>query len=640
MLFNSINYEIAAVGFDILIIALLYYKKALPTMENKNFKYLVYSVFIATCLTIAYGMIDKLNCAISIKYISAIIANISSVVVLALYGIYAMSLIHYNKMKLFRTVVQLVIPAVCIISIALTPVSRMVFYYNDKGKYCTGLLGNCITMYYAVYIIAVSVYMMKFWKELKIKQGILILFIDIMLLHSYVVPNIKNSYSTEPFLVVGALCLFIVYIFIHDPDYYVDIRTGKFNMHGFKHVLKERIDYNIPTSCLIIRVKNYNAISRLFEDKTLQQIQSNMAEIIEMECGDNSIYHIGSSTFAVIMDSEEQVENAYKGIVNIMPSQWVVHREAVSHEYSYYKVTYPDDSENYDEIMQRIHYARSDHKGHHKANELIHLHDETLEIFARRSMTAHMIEKAIMDNTLEINFQPIYSLKKNKITSLEVLSRLKDEDKKYINPEYFIHIAEKNHTIEQLSIQMFRKACDFAVRNNIFELGIEDINVNLSPVHCNDRKLAGQLCEIAKEFNIPVNRFHFEITESELTNNKNVIYTLRKLKEAGAKIALDDFGTGFSNLTSLTYLPIDFVKIDKSLVWSYAKGDNELLNELMPMIKSEGKLIIAEGIETEEHIRLLDRMCGDFLQGYYYSKPLSEEHFIRYLKKFNNVENI
>ena len=58
------------------------------------------------------------------------------------------------------------------------------------------------------------------------------------------------------------------------------------------------------------------------------------------------------------------------------------------------------------------------------------------------------------------------------------------------------------------------------------------------------------------------------------------------------------------------------------------------------MIKSEGKLIIAEGIETEEHIRLLDRMCGDFLQGYYYSKPLSEEHFIRYLKKFNNVENI
>ena len=132
-------------------------------------------------------------------------------------------------------------------------------------------------------------------------------------------------------------------------------------------------------------------------------------------------------------------------------------------------------------------------------------------------------------------------------------------------------------------------------------------------------------------------------TKQELKQNKcnkNVIYTLRKLKEAGAKIALDDFGTGFSNLTSLTYLPIDFVKIDKSLVWSYAKGDNELLNELMPMIKSEGKLIIAEGIETEEHIRLLDRMCGDFLQGYYYSKPLSEEHFIRYLKEFNNVENI
>lgn len=128
----------------------------------------------------------------------------------------------------------------------------------------------------------------------------------------------------------------------------------------------------------------------------------------------------------------------------------------------------------------------------------------------------------------------------------------------------------------------------------------------------------------------------FEITESRLTDEKAVRETLTKLKENGAKIALDDFGTGYSNIASIMLMPIDFVKIDKSLLWSYASGDNEFLNELMPMIRGEGKKIIAEGIETEKHIEILRRMGGDFLQGYYYSKPLNEENFIRFLDARNN----
>ena len=635
--YYNIHYELGAAGFDLLLIMLTHLKKTLPTKENKNYRYTMYAVLISSCLSAIYGMINVGDYSVTVKYVAAIMANVSGTMVVAFYGIYAMSIVHYRKMIVLRAFVQAVIPFMCILSIATSPVTKMVFYYDDKGMYHPGPLGKCISIYYAIYIIVISIYTLKFWKELNFKKGMLVIVINALLLCSYMYPFINRNFTFKPVYIVSCLSLFIVYIAVHNPDHYIDIRTKKFNMFGFKHVLRERIDYKKNASCLIIRVNNYNSISRLYDDTILQNIQCHMAEIIENECAVNSIYHIGSSTFAIIMDNVGQVDDSYKKLLNSMPSQWVISRETVSHEYSYYKVSYPEDSDNFDEIMQRIHYARSDHKGHHKPGELIHLHDEALEPVAKRRMTAHMIESAIMYNTLEINFQPIYSLKKNKITSLEVLSRLKDEDRNYINPEYFIHVAEQNHTIEELSIQMFRKACDFAVRNNIFNYGIEDVNINLSPVHFNDRKLAVQLCDIAEEFKIPMNRFHFEITESELTNEKNVRYTLTKLKDAGAKIALDDFGTGFSNITSITHLPIDFVKIDKSLVWSYARGDNELLNELMPMIKSEGKMIIAEGIETTEHIDILERMCGDYLQGYYYSKPLPEEKFIRYLRMFNKV---
>ena len=87
------------------------------------------------------------------------------------------------------------------------------------------------------------------------------------------------------------------------------------------------------------------------------------------------------------------------------------------------------------------------------------------------------------------------------------------------------------------------------------------------------------------------------------------------------------------------YIFKNYVKIDKSLVWSFADGKNQFLNDLMPMIKAEGKKIIAEGIETEDHIEIIKRLQGDYLQGYFYSKPLPEAEFVRFLQKFNGDQN-
>ena len=103
------------------------------------------------------------------------------------------------------------------------------------------------------------------------------------------------------------------------------------------------------------------------------------------------------------------------------------------------------------------------------------------------------------------------------------------------------------------------------------------------------------------------------------------------------QVALDDFGTGCSTLLSILELPIDYVKIDKSLVWSYGEGGNQFLDDLMPVIKNEGKKVIAEGIETEEHIEIFRRLQGDYLQRYYYSKPLPEHEFVKYVREFNHV---
>ena len=317
---------------------------------------------------------------------------------------------------------------------------------------------------------------------------------------------------------------------------------------------------------------------------------------------------------------------------------WNIENTLVNHEYCFYEVTYPEYGTDYDEIVQKIHYARSDHESHHKIEELVHLKEGSVQEAAEKQEVSHLIEEAIMDNTLEIHFQPIFSFEQGTITSLEVLARLKNKNREYIDPEYFIRVAEENHTIIELGLQVFRKACMFASRNHIFEMGIENISINLSPAQCRYEHLTEELVEIASQYQMPMERIHLEITESEFVDKKAVEETLHRLKETGAKVALDDFGTGFSTLSNIMDLPVDFVKIDKSLIWSFAEGKNQFLNDLMPMIKAEGKQIVAEGIESAEHIDIIKRLQGDYLQGYYYSKPLPEEEVLRYLKRFNLSE--
>lgn len=450
-----------------------------------------------------------------------------------------------------------------------------------------------------------------------------------------VVADILQMPGLEFMKVFIVFFVYMFYLSLQSPDFYVDNATGKFNRNGFFEVFQERLAYGIETSCLLIRVRNYRSMNQIYGGEVLRVVQRKIGKVLASECREGNIYHIGSSTFAVLTKSREDTVTLYKKVRELIPEIWALKNQVVNQEYSFYEITYPLDGEDFEELVQRIHYARSDHESLHRPGTLVHLRSEAVERAEEKKEVAHLVEEAIMDNSIELHFQPIFSFEKGRITSLEVLSRLKDREKNYINPEFFIHVAEENHTIIQLGEQIFRKACIFASQNHIFDYGIEDININLSPAQCRYEHLTEDLVAIAGEYDIPMTKMHLEITESEFTDKDAVERTLRRLKETGAKVALDDFGTGNSTLSNVLELPVDFVKIDKSLVWSFAEGKNQFLNELMPMIKAEGKKIIAEGIETTDHIEIIKKLQGDYLQGYYYSKPLPENDFMRYLKRFN-----
>lgn len=636
---NTVGFEIASAGFFVILFFSDLVKKRLPTRRNCIFQFMMCFMMLAALFNIEADASVEYGESLMISIILQALAIFSEFMTLSFLHYYIMAL--SNRLTIRRNPVSIISPICvaviggCILS---TPWTGLCFYFEVDETFHWQVLYYIFVTIILVTLVHDCIQLAIFCKEYSMKKRLLC----IGLVVAYILRTILMVYHVPELQLLKVLNVFFMYAFylsLQSPDFFVDNATGEFNRNGFFEVLQERWAYGEHTTCFLIRVRNYRAMNQIYGGENLRAVQRKIGDILSAKVDNRAIYHIGSSTFAVLLESKAQAKELYDAVKEDICEVWSIGRHIINQEYSYYYSSYPEDGESLNDMIQRIHYARSDHESHHQPGELIHLKDESVAHAEEKKEVAHLVEEAIMDNSIELHFQPIFSFEKKKITSLEVLARLKDRDKKYINPEFFIHVAEENHTIIPLGEQIFRKACIFASQNNIFDYGIEDININLSPAQCRYEGLTDRLVAIASEYGIPMQKMHLEITESEFTDKEAVERTLYRLKETGAKVALDDFGTGYSTLSNILELPVDYVKIDKSLVWSFADGKNQFLNDLMPMIKAEGKKIIAEGIETEDHIEIIKRLQGDYLQGYFYSKPLPEAEFVRFLQKFNGDHN-
>ena len=199
----------------------------------------------------------------------------------------------------------------------------------------------------------------------------------------------------------------------------------------------------------------------------------------------------------------------------------------------------------------------------------------------------------------------------------------------------FIKIAEEQFLIIELGELLFKKACEFSKK--IIEVGYEDITVavNISPIQLLSENFPEKIDNIMSSCGVDNSKIELEITESVFFNNIEVNSKLSKLREKGFKIALDDFGTGFSSLSKLRDLSLDAVKIDKTFIDKISVNiPSELItSDIISMVHKIGLVVIAEGVEDKKSLDYLIEHDCDFLQGYYFSKPLSEDDAISKLKE-------
>lgn len=254
------------------------------------------------------------------------------------------------------------------------------------------------------------------------------------------------------------------------------------------------------------------------------------------------------------------------------------------------------------------------------------MHDKVL---AQKEIEKDM-RGAMENGEFEAFYQPKYNIENREMIGAEALVRWRHPQKGLLSPGLFIPIFEKNHFIIQVDFYVFECVCRLLQERIRNGSKLFPISSNFSRLHLNQPKFVNQLNEIVQRYQVPPQYLEIEITETvALENFEVLIDTVKELKENGFLVSIDDFGSGHSSIQLLYKLPIDVLKFDKAFVDHKDVSDleTELIDSIIQVSHKNGIRIICEGVETVEQEEFVRNHNCTYVQGFLYSRPVTEEAF-------------
>ena len=253
---------------------------------------------------------------------------------------------------------------------------------------------------------------------------------------------------------------------------------------------------------------------------------------------------------------------------------------------------------------------------------------------------------ALANGEFVIYFQPKYDGYTQLPYGAEALIRWNHPRKGLIAPAQFIPVLEKNGFIEKLDYYVWERVCQY-IRKWMDEGATPaPISVNMSRVDCSNTNLPDKISHLVQRYNIPPGLLQLELTESAYMDNPDFVNNMiRELRKRGFRIMMDDFGSGFSSLNTLKEIQVDYLKLDMKFLFSHANDfkSKRILSSVVSMAKWLRLKVIAEGVETQEQFDFLRRIQCDYVQGYYFFRPMPateyEEKIIPLIEKNPDIED-
>lgn len=415
---------------------------------------------------------------------------------------------------------------------------------------------------------------------------------------------------------------------------YIDPITGLGNYNAYLVRTKEKLEKSSKKTMIILDIDKFKSFNKKYGHMKGNILLKRVGEEIKQSVRKTDIVcRLANDVFGIFLEGEVDVENITERLNN------KISRISIGDIWYNLRISMgvyicDKDERDIQGIIDKAIMAHDSIKGKYHVPYGVFT-EEFERKMIRESEIENMMEEAIKNKEFKVYYQPQMNTKTEKIEGAEALVRWKKEGN-VISPSEFIPIFEKNYFIIKLDEYVYKRVCENMQEMKKQLKEIPKISVNISKESLAEKDFLEKYMNITKQYDISPSNLEIEITErTTVDNNIDMKEILEKIKEKGFSIAIDDFGTGYSSLNMLEMLPIDMIKIDKSFIDRIGEK-NETINLLEIILLISKKLnlkTVAEGVEKREQVEYLKKENCDFIQGYFYAKPLGFEALKNYIKE-------
>ena len=519
--------------------------------------------------------------------------------------------------------------------------THTVFNVTTAEGYTRGPLMIALYLIAGIYGLSAAGYSFTVRQYLPAEKWAALISVFVLTVIAVIVQMIKPYYQVEMFSTsIGSLMIMLL---VMRPEESIDATVNISSWKAYRDDLRNIVRSGQQVQIVVVRMGNAAEIrSYIGENKFNDFVKEVADEIVGLYNRQHvriSLYFERPGTFYLILDDMGvDVPALVPDFVDATTER--VKRYAdqgVRFDPKFCVIQVPDDMNTFEDIINMGHRFKR-----------LGAHDQVLFVasglvgsrdYRIISHIDGILNRIITENTLEMVYQPIFDIRENRFRSAEALARIRDTEYGTISPAVFIPAAESAGLMWPIGKIILETVYRFISRHDLESLGLSYIEINLSVAQCLQRELPETIRRLQDKYGVSPSQVNFEVTETMFDNLSGVMEkNLRELAAMGYTFSLDDYGVGYSNIQRLKSLPLSIIKVDKSLVDDMFTEDGKVIIEnTVHMMQGIHKKLVIEGVETREAVEAIGGLDCDYIQGYYYSRPLSAGDFVRFMQARNRT---
>lgn len=510
-------------------------------------------------------------------------------------------------------------------------------YYHEKDVIFT--YGPSVLMTYVfsiLLIVCILYYIIRYSKQLSVKRRDAVL---MWMLAWLVAAGIQ--FMDNKRLLVGFACalgMMILFFALENPEANMDKQMGCFNSHALLEFLKQEYGRENDFCVILVSMDHY------YRQNEQDRVNLFIRELIQYleSVSDIKVFKNVAPEFIIVAPNKETMQRVLYDIQeNFLQKKNAIAKKKDDMQYTplFVLVEKGKIVNSPEELLRLLEYFKK--KAVLTEGLEVSINEAAVRESREKKEMEDTIIKALEEDRVEVFYQPIYSTESNRFVSAEALVRICNEDGTIIPPGKFITVAEETGLISKLGERVFEKTCQFLQDYELEQYGIEYVEVNLSVIQCNQKSLASTYMQIMDKYRIKPEMINLEITETASVQTRKILLNnMATLMDYGVTFSLDDFGNGQSNLDYLIDMPISIMKLDMNMTKAYfdKKKAKYAVKATVNMVHDMQLKVVAEGIETKEQLVAMNKLGIDYIQGYYFSKPLPMAEFLEFIKINRNEE--